>query len=105
MFCTTAWALNGVPSWNLTPGRSLMTQRVKSALAIQLVANQGLAPLSAPAVASGSSMVEPTRLPLSSHSFTAGFQPGVSTGMPTTSAPPETGLDDTVVDVAPVAVE
>ena len=72
--------------------------RVKSVFGYQLVASQGLAPLSAPTRASGSSTVDPSRLPVSAHWAWAGFQPLVSARMPTTRLPPCWGFR--VVDVS-----
>ncbi len=81
--------MNGSPSWNVTPFCRLTTHLVKVVFGYQSVASQGLAPLSAPTVASGSSTVEPSRLPVSAHWAVVGFQPLVSARTPTTSVPPE----------------
>ena len=79
-----------------------MTHRSNVVLGYQLLASQGLAPLSAPAVASGSSTVEPTREPVSAHWSSAGFQPLVSARIPTTRLPPLCGVA-ALVDVEVVA--
>ncbi len=66
----------------------------------QVLASHGLAPLSAPTVASGSSTVEPSRLPVSAHWACAGFQPLVSARMPTTRLPPTLGFCDATAEVS-----
>ncbi len=39
-WATTAWALNGVPSWNWMPVRTVMVQVLKSGLLTHLVASE-----------------------------------------------------------------
>ena len=41
MFAFTASALNGVPSWNVTPSRRVMSSTVASSLNVQSVASIG----------------------------------------------------------------
>ena len=69
-----------------------MTHSVNVSLAIHDSASQGLAPRSGPTSARGSSTEEPTRLPVSAHWASAGFQPLVSAPMPITMLPPSTGV-------------
>src|SRR4051812_5710797 len=101
MLSTTAWALKSSPLWNLMPGCSLITQLVKVSLAYHESASHGLADLSSPTVARGSSTEETTRLPVSAIWLVAGFQPLVSAAMPMTRLPPSTGVPSSTATVLP----
>src|SRR3954464_7869095 len=65
MFFFTEAASNGSPFWYVTFGRRLIKHESKFSLAIHDSASQGLAPLSGPISARGSSTDEPTKLPAS----------------------------------------
>ena len=109
-FSFTAAASNFSPFWNVTPSRSVICQLSKVSLAIQPVASQGLAPLSGPTVASGSSTDEPTRLPYWAHSLLWGFHPAVSAATAITRLPPSTGVPSEVgvlasLDAVPAAFD
>src|SRR4051812_31084486 len=110
MFSFTAAASNFSPFWKVTPSRSEIRQLVNESLAIQEVASQGVAELSGPTVASGSSTEEPTMLPYCAHSLEWGFHPAVSAATPMTRLPPSTGVPSVVgaassVDAAVVDFE
>src|SRR3954447_799701 len=92
MTSTRVWLVTGSPSVNLTFGRTLIVQALKSALGVTVSARNGWYLPSSPRSMIGSYSRCPYVMPSLSQVLNGGSRPGSSASMPTMMLPPATGL-------------
>src|SRR3954447_12699301 len=102
MTSMSVWLVTGSPSVNLTFGRTLIVQVLKSALGVTDSARNGWYFPSFPRSMMGSYSRCPYVTPSLSQVLNGGRRPGSSASMPTTRLPPATGLVLSIV--VPVVV-